>query len=288
MPHTAIFHNRHLLGLMISGALMLTAISPSAIYAQESREISKTIAFSRDGRISVKGFKGSIKIKTWDQAQVDIQVRIEADGSSRREVDAVATTEIYMDESRDRLYIATDYDRVNDLRNNWGWHGGVNLPLVHYTLTVPQSVQLDIEDHKSEIEVNGLKAPVRISSHKGPMTIKDIETHKARVNVTGLNGSLDLRTHESDVEVEFVHLADRTRIETHKGDIALILPEKARFDLDAEMGRKGDFRSDFDVRSLERQTERRNRDLEYRGPVNGGGPLLSLRTDKGYYRIHRR
>jgi|GEM_PF-481481 len=293
MRYASRFQTHHLIGLFISGALMFAATTTSLVHGQESRKISKTIAFAKDGRVSIKAYKGSIEIKTWDQAQADIQVRVEADGPSRREEEAVALTEIRIDESRDRLYIASDYEEVKNLRTDRNWNVGINLPQVHYIITLPQSAQLDIEDHKSEITVSGLKASVRINTHKGPTTIRDItgdlriDTHKARIIITGLNGSLELNTHKSEVEVEFVNLTRRTRIETYKGEINITLPEEARFDLDADVGRNVDFRSDFEISDLERRKGRRGRDLEYRGAVNGGGPLLSLHTDKGYYRIRR-
>ncbi|MBT5876862.1 MAG: DUF4097 family beta strand repeat protein, partial [Candidatus Latescibacteria bacterium] len=135
---------------------------------------------------------------------------------------------------------------------------------------------------------------VRINSHKGPMVIKNVsgelrlETHKSRVRISALSGALELDTHEAEVEIEYAKYSGRTRIETHKGDITLTMPKGSAFELDADVGNKGDLRADFDLRDLEHRFGRRDEDVEYRGAVNGGGPLLRLRTYKGYIRIRER
>ena len=280
------------LSLMTAGIMYTQTVT-----AQNTKEVNKTVALNADGRVSIQAFKGSIKVTGWDRAEVEIQAIIEPDGRSRSREEAVEYTEVRIDDGRGTVYIESDYDDVqrNYRDDGWDWcSDNVTLPFIHYTISIPRGARLDISDHKSEIEVSGLQSEVRINSHKGPMVLSDItgdlrlETHKSRVRVTGLAGSLDLDTHEAEVDVQFVRLGERTRIETHKGEINITIPKGAGFELDADVGRKGELRADFDLRDLEYRFGRRDEDLEYRGDVNGGGPLLRLRTYKGYYRIRER
>ncbi len=72
----------------------------------------------------------------------------------------------------------------------------------------------------------------------------------------------------------------RVEIDTYKGEIEVSLPKTAAFDLDADSGRRGDFRSDFEVgvRSGGRT----------RMALNGGGPRLFLTTHKGNLKLSAR
>ena len=276
--------------------IMICVTGNRSATAQETREIKKTVSLNPDGRISIQAYKGSITVTTWDRSEVDIQARIEPDGYSYNEEKAVKETEIRIDERAGVVYIESDYERLKQEWRRSDWSGGqdINLPFVHYTLIMPRTARLDVGDYKSEIKVDGLRSDVRIDTYKGPISVLDltgnlrVETHKSRVEIIGLSGSLDLNTHDGNVEVEFTSLTGRSRIESYKGDVDVTLPKGSGFDLDADLGRKGDLRTDFDIKGLEYRHEKHGRNREYRGAVNGGGPLLRLTTYKGYYRLQQR
>jgi hypothetical protein len=67
--------------------------------------------------------------------------------------------------------------------------------------------------------------------------------------------------------------------ETYKGSIVLHLPGAAAFELSAESGR-GDLLVEFPAAETS-ASGRHRRGLVARGAVNGGGPRVSLKTDKG-------
>jgi hypothetical protein len=288
----------HALALYAMAALAVLGVrsAPAQEVAGETREVKKTVPLPPEGVVYVEAFKGTIDVKTWDRAEVDILAQIEAAGLSSEEREAVALVEVRINARANAVDIRSDYDRVNDLRSFWNddWNGGIELPFVHYTITMPRTARLDVKDFKSEINVASLRSAVHIESYKGPITVADlkgnlrIDTHKGRVRVTGLDGALDLNTHKSEVEVEFTRLSNRSRIDSYKGNVEITLPKEAGFELDADLGKKGDLDSDFSVSYQTARFGRHDRDQEYRGAVNGGGPLLSLRTHKGYYRMRQR
>lgn len=247
-------------------------------FAQESREIRKTVSLNSDGRVSIDTYKGSITITTWDKAEVDIYAKIEADESAlesrRDEEEKVRDTEIRIEGSGREVRIKSDYDRLKRRRTGfWGiFDGDVgSLPFVHYTITMPKTASLKVKDYKSETSVADLKSDISLNTYKGA------------VNISGLEGGIDLETYKGDVRVEYVSLGRSNRFETYKGEIEIVIPRSRGFELDADISSKGSLRSDFDLQ--ERYRSKREKKREYRELINGGGPLLRLETYKGTYRL---
>jgi hypothetical protein len=259
--------------------LLLFALSfVVALQAQDSREVRKTGAFEQNGRVSVDTYKGTIQILAWDRPEIEIVARIEADGWERHAREKVEDTEIRVDLSSHSARIKTDYDRLKDRHDGfWGIFGGNNtdnLPLVHYIIKVPRTTSLDIKDYKSQTEVNDLESEV------------NIETYKGEVNITRLSGSVSVETYKGEARVGFARLSGRSRFQTYKGTIDVGLPRGKGFELDADIGRHGNLDSDFSFERHSRQ--KRNSDTEIRTALNGGGPLVQLKTEHGTIRLLER
>ncbi len=259
---------------ILSTALLVGFALGSIAQAQESREVNKTVPLPKDGQVSIDTYKGSVKVDTWDKAEVSISARIEADGWGRYDEEKVKDTEIRIDATSNSVSIKTDYKNAERRqRSFWDIFDGDfgTMPFVHYTITMPATAKLRIKDYKSEINVNNLRADLVMNTYKG------------EVDVQALTGGLDLETYKGECSIDFTSLSSESRFETYKGEIRITLPSKAGFKLDADVGRRGDFDSDFEFAS---SGSRRSRsDYWYSGDVNGGGPLLRLRTEKGTFRL---
>lgn len=242
--------------------------------AQESREVNKTVPLAKDGQVSIDTYKGSINVDTWDRAEVSINARIESDGWGRYEDEKVRDTDIRIDASPTSVSIETDYKKLERRHSSfWDIFDGEfgNRPSVHYTIKMPATAKLRIKDYKSETTVNNLKADMVLNTYKGD------------VDIRSLSGGLDLETYKGECKVDFVAMSSESRFETYKGEIRISFSSKAGFTLDADVGRHGDFHSDFEFASS--TSNRKNRDSWYTGDVNGGGPKLRIRTDKGEFRL---
>ena len=241
-------------------ALLLLALP---VYAQRTKTVKETVRLDPKGEVWIDTYKGSITVTTWDRDEVAIDVRIEAD----EDEGPVADTEIRIDASTHRLVLETDYDAVNKRRGLFGLKS-ISLPFAHYTIRMPRTAFLKIDDYKSDTRITGLRSDLNLDTYKGRVEIKDLE------------GALRLETYKGEVEITFSHLADDSTIETYKGEISLRLPQRDGFDLDTELGRRGTLDTDFSLAGLHRS------DHDYRGAVNGGGPRLRLETYKGTYRLY--
>jgi len=237
----------------------------------EAREFRRELPLDPSGRVSVETYKGSITITTWEKPHVEVHARVEPDGTDRHQAEKVRKTEVRIEGSGSSVRVESDYDRVK----RWGFgflgHDGT-LPFVHYTIRMPRSASLDIQDYKSRIKVTALDGDVKLNTYKGS------------VELDGVRG-VELETYKGDVRAAFAGFDRESEFSTYKGDISLALPANARFDLDAGVGRRGVLDIAFEVST---RAGRRFGREEYRGSVNGGGPRLRLETYKGTFRIRER
>jgi len=260
-------------------ALLLTL--PAS--AQQRREISELVPLDADGRVMIDTYKGSIDVTTWDREEVSIDAVIEAD--ENREL--VSLTEVRIERSGNTLRIESDYRKAKKKGSNWRLFGDNNmsLPFVHYTIRMPRTADLNIDDYKSDIDVEALQADFDLETYKGAVKIHDVtgdvrvETYKGNVDVTELAGSLDAETYKGNIDVEFVDFAGHSNVETYRGDIRLHLPRNTGFDLNADLGRGGDLDTDFRLDNV------RIKDNVYRGQIGGGGPGLDVDTYRGHVQL---
>ncbi len=252
--------------------------SGSVTFGQEHREITKTLPLNKQGIVIVDTYKGSIDVTTWEKSEIEIVARIEVDESFFDDGEQdVRDTEIRINGSADEVRIKSDYDKLRHHHNGfWGLFGDNNLslPSVHYKIKMPKTASLTIKDYKSDSHIAGLHSSVEINTYKGDVEISD------------LVGSLDLETYKGNARIGFSELSRNSRVETYKGEISISLPKKTGFVLESDFGRRTSFESDFDVESHS-HGKRRSKEVDYYGTINGGGPSLRLKSEKGNFTLRQ-
>ena len=256
-----------------AGLAALALSVAAGAQASDVKEVHKTLALDKDGRLSINTYKGSITLTTWDRPEAKIDVRIEPDANDWDSRDKVQWTEVRINGGGGSVDIRTDYDEVK--RHTRGFLGLFDwdtgpLPLVHYTIQMPATARLDIEDHKSDTRVTGLKADLKLHTHKGLARVAD------------LDGAARVDTYKGNVRIEFAQFSRASRFETYKGEIDVRVPRDSRFELNADTGRRGDLETDFAIMS---RAGHRNHGYRASGAVNGGGPELRMTTYKGTLRV---
>ncbi len=247
--------------ILVSVILTVAAIAG----ASTERRIHKTMALDPNGSVSIETHNGTIVVTTWNQPTVDINVRIEPGdfGSS----DDVNKTNVKVTGSGSSVRIESDYSAVP---THFGWiYISRNLPLIHYTISMPANARLDIDDHNANVRVTGLRNDLRVNSHNGSVDVND------------LDGSASIETHNGSVKVAYRRFAKSSSFETHNGGIDLRLPPDARFHVNAN-GHHMDVDSDFPT-----VVTRGPREGRYVGDVNGGGPELRVLTHNGSLRLRK-
>jgi hypothetical protein len=254
--------------------LAIVAAGASLTFGQDSKETRKTAPLNQGGEIKIDTFKGSVTVTAWDRQEVEIYAKIEPDGLSADQQRMIQDTEVHIDASADSIRIKSNYDKLQGRSNSSGDSEGssFSLPLIHYTLKVPRTARLTITDHKSKIGVSDLHADLSINTHKGS------------VSIARQNGAVSLGTHKGDARVEFLSFNKESKFDTHKGEIEIVIPGRAGFELDSEMGKGANLDSTYDLGAL-RQQDRR--EAKYKGSINGGGPLLRMNSHKGQIRLRQ-
>ena len=252
------------MNVVLAGAsVLLLATAASAA----DRRVHETANLDPSGRFSLVMHNGTVTVTPSNQSRVTIDATIEpGEIGYDEDVDKV---DIRVSGSGSSVHVDTNYDRVGYHRTGWLFAGDQRvLPPVHYTISLPSTASLEIEDHNATVRVTGMSGDVRISAHNG------------RIEANELGGAADITAHNADVRVGFTRFGKASEIETHNGSIDVRLPSDARFDIDARGHHLG-VDSDFPVvaRDLDRDT--------YVGNVNGGGARLRISTHNGSVRLRK-
>ncbi len=206
-------------------ALFGLALAPIAHAQSPARTVGDTIPLATEGEVTVDNHEGSITITTWDRDQV----RFEAEIMSTDEDPGAEKVTIRTRTTADHLRLATSHDDGDDESVVFGFDedgfrwGGINIPAVHYTITMPRTATLTIDDHESRIDVTGHAGPLRIDSHEGPISIAEqrggvtIDAHESSILISNQSGDVTLETHEGRMELR--QITGRLSVDTHDGEL---------------------------------------------------------------------
>lgn len=234
--------------------ILVTLALGAALCSAQTKEVNRTLNLDPGGSVTLDSLRGSVRVSTWDRAEVEIKAHIDAAGSSSQDLRRFDLTNVGIDSAANSVYIRTEVPAncCSDTGRS---------PDVHYVVRLPRTAQLRIHDHASNIEIQDLAGAL------------ELDTHRGTARIHGLSGPLDLATHRGDAEVDFAAFQGPSRVETHSGKVELRLPRNSRFNLEATVDRKASFHSSF---SMLTTVGRR-----MQGTVNGGGPRLEILADKG-------
>ncbi len=269
-----------------SSVLTLVLIASPVFAASSQQQIDGSARIESGSVLSINSYKGSISIKTWDKDEIAWDVQIVADGNE----ELVEKTKIRVERKGDDLVFSTDYEEAKKQKRGFlGISFGsnnVSLPFANYEITIPKHLQIEIDDYKSIIDIEGIQGDLLINNYKGAIDIRDgvsdieINSYRAPIDIENLDGSLNVNTYKGEIHVSMSDIDENTSFDTYGGEVHLYLPKGDSFSVDAEMGRKSKFVCDFeDVK----KTGKKNR---YVGSVNGGGPSVTMATYKGSFEIY--
>lgn len=251
------------IGMAVAMGLAL-ATAASAEKVQEL--IEQTHGFSAGQRLGLTNTNGDIFIEPWDREEIQIRAtkRVEARSGSADEALEELSVEVELD-SRG-IEIDTVYPNWRSL---FGWNK-VSAS-VDYDIRLPREADLEVRTVNGEIEITSLTGEIRLRSTNGGITVLDSA------------GSVSASTTNGGIKVELGEVTGEwMEFDTTNGGIRVDLLSSIRASVHARTT-NGSIETDFPV--TVRGTFRRNR-LE--GDINGGGPVIELRTTNGSIRIRER
>jgi hypothetical protein len=278
--------------------LLLLVASLHPAFAQSAeRNVSDTVAMDADGTVYIDNHDGAITVTPWDRNEVQYDARI-----THKRQEGVDNTKIRVNASSTSLSLETDFD---DVPRDGMW-GGRSAPNVFYTLKVPVSASIVVDDHESTIDIRDLTGDVEIDTHDGSMTLAnlsddveidthdgsmdltnltgevEIDAHDSDLRATGLTGPLEIDTHDGDIEVEVASLNGSISIDSHDARARITLPAGTGFNLAADMG------DDASISVEPSLSVSKVRGNGMRGAANGGGPEIRVSSHDGDLQIRER
>jgi hypothetical protein len=242
----------------------------ASLYAADTKNIDRTLPLRATGAVTLDAHNGSIQVRTWDRAEIEVHVRIEAGGTSSDDRRRFNETTVEIDGSSDSISIRSRTPD-SDGWSWWSWLGHLgnwgNSPQVHYAITAPRTARWKIRDHNSKAEIHDVNAAL------------ELDTHNGSVWVVNLSGPLELNMHNGDAHIDFASFTRNSRIDTHNGTVELALPASSRFEFHSD-GHNMHVDSDFPV--MVRSSYGQH---NVNGPVNGGGPELRITSHNGRFRL---
>ena len=175
----------------------------------------------------------------------------------------------------------------------------VKVPQLHFNLgnrwvkievQIPNATKTDVHTGDGNIRADGLRVPVRLVTHDGNIDgaefngALDASSGDGNIRVRGKFSGLNLRSGDGNIDAEVApgsHMAGGWTVHTGDGGVTLRLPDGFAADLDAHTG---DGRITVDLPLI---TEGGIHEDSLSGKLNGGGPVLAVRTGDGSVHLAR-
>ena len=213
---------------------------------------------------TLENTNGHINVRAWDQPRVRVvaEKRVESrDADAAKK--AFATLKIEPSLAADGLHITTRYPKRNE--GLFDWLAGMNVSMtVNYEITVPRSMNVDLENTNGGIDVSDVRGSMHISNTNG------------HIEMLRCAGNVDAETTNGHVRAELTDVSAKgVRLETTNGRVSVTLPRALSARLDAQTT-NGRINSDLPI------TTTKFEKTSVRGTINGGGGAdVKLRTTNG-------
>jgi hypothetical protein len=261
----------------------------SAVSLAQSKNFNRTVDFTPGGDLRVNTDVGTVKISAWDRNQVEVIARIEGRNNNNVSADymrrAVEATEIEVFASGNRVSIKANYDDV-PYESIWGGRNRV-IPRIEWEIRAPRQANIDLDTDRSEAEVRGFDGRHSLKTDRSPLRVEDM-SGELRLNIdrgnttrfSNVRGSLQIEADRTHLSFDRLQLTGDSRIEIDRGDIEMRMASSPGFQLSMNKERRTSLQSDFPI------TTNNFSDDRIEGSINGGGPRLAIRADRG--KVHLR
>ncbi len=300
---------------LISAGLL--ALASVCAHAKIERTVEKSFSVQPGGTLTVDTQGGDIRILTSNQATVMVVAKEKIRASSDKEADQIlAKLALIMAQDAAGVTATTKYEKGVP-----GIHWGSWPPVqVDFTVTVPANYNVALKTSGGDIKIADLLGKVRartsggnislgrisgevdagssggdVSLNEGAATVK-LSTSGGNIHVERAVGPTDLDTSGGDISIKSVEntlhattsggdvtagivgaLKGACRLSTSGGRVRVAVDKMAAFDLNAATS-GGDVEAAGLTITIEKGGSGKS---SLAGKVNGGGPLLKLRSSGG-------
>lgn len=228
---------------------------------EKTERFERHVPFETDGTVSVSTVCGDITVEAWDRPEIAIHATKRAKAGPESEAERqLKAIEILVTESPGKIEIA---EKLPEMK-------GYKRMGVEFTVSIPSGAQVALSSVNGEIAASGTWTRV------------DMETINGDVEARGEPGTANLKTFNGNVLVELASLSGDSAIETFNGNIEVRVLESVGVDVQLDTGPGGTVKNRVGGLDL------RGNGSVTTGRLNGGGPVLSVRTTNGAVTLERR
>jgi hypothetical protein len=313
---------------MKSHALLLAAgllaLTPLSAHAKIERVVEKSFAVQPGGLLKVGTQGGDIRVQTWSEPTVKVVATEKIRAGSEADADLMLQKlELTIAQQAEGVTATAAYDKGSS-----NFHFGSWPPVqVDFTVTVPVNYHVELKTSGGDVTVGDLQGRVLAKTSGGDITLGRIAgdihagtsggnvrlaeggaavklgTSGGDIRVGRVVGPADLATSGGDIDVTSAEntlvaatsggdvsagltgpLKGDGRLSTSGGRVRVIVDKAAGFTLDAATSGGGVEAAGLTI-TIEKGGSGRSR---LAGKVNGGGPVLKLRSSGGDIDIQTR
>lgn len=255
----------------------------SASAQAQSKTFTRTVDFAAGGDLRVSTDVGTVRLTSWEQNRVEVVARIEGRNHESVSADymrrAVEATEIELIGGGNSLTIKANYDNV-PYESKWGGKNRV-IPRIEWEIRAPRRANIDLDTDRSEAEVRGFDGRHSLKTDRSPLRVEDMSgdirlniDRGSQTRLSNIRGSLQIEADRTDLTFERLQLTGDSRVQMDRGKLEMRMAGSQGLHLSMNKERRNSFQSDFPITTSSFSDDR------IEGAINGGGPRLTLRTDR--------
>ncbi|MBL8168893.1 MAG: hypothetical protein JNJ50_12095 [Acidobacteria bacterium] len=266
--------------------LFLAALCVASVCAQ-SREEKKTVAFNPGGDLRVTIDRGSVQLIGWERNEVEVYARIERPKNDDRDFDvrSIELTRIEILGDTRSLTIRANYDELPK-RSKWS-DDGRSTPDVHFEIRAPRSVNLNLDGDRAQVTLRAVTGYLQVTTDRSQISGEDLKgdlrlkLDRGALTLRQVQARMELVGDRTNVKVSGLVLTGDSRLEVDRGEVEVGLARAQGLTISANRSRRAGFESDFAIATRVLDDER------IEGEINGGGPRLTIRNDRGKTRLRQ-
>lgn len=279
---------RQLRGLALPAALATLLAAPGCVDivgADLHRYVERdekhfTVTGTPD--VSLATFDGSIEIRPWDKA--DVQVVVEKRGRDHRDTEAI---EVKAEQHGDRIEIS-----VTEPRRDRGFNLHFHNRSAKLIVSVPAKADISAKSGDGSIDIERVAGHVQLRSGDGNIRGRDLggdieaNTGDGSIRLAGKLSALRVHTGDGSVTIQAEPgsaAGGDWDIVTGDGSVTLEVPDGFGAELDAHTGDGGIRLHDVTVTNVTGEIKRNT----VRGRVGDGGKAVRVRTGDGSITLKR-
>lgn len=267
-------------------ALLATLCLPVAALAQ-TKNFNRTVEFAPGGDLRVNTDVGTLRLTAWERPEVEVVARIigrEGNGTSAEDMQrSVEMTQIEITGGDGSpLTIKANYDGVNSENKkiwvSWNRH----LPRIEWEIRAPRQLNLTLDVDRSEFaEVRGFDGRHLVNSDRTALRLDDI-SGDIRLGIdrgqgsqlNNVSGKLMVESDRTNLSFERLQLTGDSRMQVDRGVLDMRMAGAPGLSVSMNKERRSSFKSEFPF------TMNSSNEDKIEGTINGGGPRLTLQTDR--------